>query len=121
MRELESSPDTWRLKNDAEDALLTVIDLAAAVHDVRNGNGKEGASTLRKRKRRVIYKLEKISRSINEGLDAVRRFERLAVTFDERLEMKSRVDDLFFAMRTALVEMEGRLRSRLGDGNGTRH
>jgi hypothetical protein len=71
---------------------------------------------LRKRKRRVVFKLEKITRSINDGLDAVRRFEKLAVPFDERLEMKSRVDDLFFSMRTALVEMERRLRSRLGDG-----
>lgn len=116
MKEFETSPDTWRLKNGAEDSVLAVIDLADAVHDV--ANSKEHRSAVRKRKRAVVYKLERMVRSASDALDAVRRFERLGVpfhSFDEQVDMRIAVDDLFFAMRQVLIEMEKRLRNRLSE------
>ena len=106
MKEFESG-DTWRLKNDVEDALLTVIDIAAAVKDVREG--KEGGKTLRRRKRRMLYKLERMAASTVDALKATERFDKLAVTFhssEENQKMKSAMADLFYTMRAALVEME---------------
>ena len=115
MKEFENSPDTWRLKNDVEDAILGVIDMADAVQDIRVG--KEGGRfTLRRRKRSVVQKLEKMVTSTVEALDGVRRFDRLGIPFhsmDERLDMRRAVGELFVTMMAVLVEMEKRL---IGEG-----